>query len=55
MAAPFESPAVNAILADLSPSVMDVIVGAAGAAAGVTDVLVDAAPSPCVLTAFSFT
>ena len=55
MAEPLLEPAVKLIVADWSPAVMDVIVGAAGAAAGVTDVLDDAAPSPTLLMAISFT
>ena len=55
IADPLSAPAVKLIVAEVSPAVMDVIVGAAGAAAGVTDVLDDAAPSSIALTAFSFT
>ena len=55
IADPLSAPAVKLIVAEVSPDAMDVIVGAAGAAAGVTDVLDDAAPSSIALTAFSFT
>ena len=55
IADPLSAPAVKLIVAEVSPAVTDVIVGAAGAATGVTDVLDDAAPSPCAFTAFSFT
>jgi len=61
MADPLSEPAVKATLAVALPAVMDVMVGAAGAAegvdctAGVTDVLDDAAPSPCAFMAISFT
>ena len=55
MAEPLLGPAVKLIVADWSPAVMDVIVGAAGAATGVTDCATDAVPSPCAFTAFSFT
>ena len=55
MAEPLSELAVKLIVAVVSPAKTSVIVGASGAAAGVTGVLSDAAPAPPAFTAFSFT
>ena len=63
IADPLSAPAVKLIVAEVSPGVMDVIVGAAGAvgsaagpsATGVTDCADDAALAPILLMAINFT